>query len=309
MNRPAISVVMGTYNAGKVLRESCMSLLKGHEAVPLEVIVVDDGSTDDSAELLAALAQDDVRLRVLMQPNQGLTAALVAGCKLARGRYIARQDAGDVSLPGRLVKQMARLAHEPDAVMCSSFAEFRGPRDELLYTSAVDEAALQCDADGMARGPSHHGTVMMHRDAYEAVGGYRRAFYFAQDVDLWSRLTERGCHVVVPEVLYRARLEPGALSGRYAREQRRLARLIRQAAAARRAGRDESALLAAAAKIRPRRRGGTRRGYAKGAYFIGSCLQGRDPAAARRYLLEAVANNPMHLRAWARLAQLSVRSY
>jgi hypothetical protein len=199
------------------------------------------------------------------------------------------------------------LAHEPDAVMCSSFAEFRGPRDELLYTSAVDEAALQGDADGTVRGPAHHGTVMMRRDAYEAVGGYRRAFYFAQDVDLWSRLTERGRHVVVPEVLYRARLEPGSLSGRYAREQRQLARLIRQASAARRAGRDEAPLLAAAAKIKPRRRGGSRRGTAKGAYFIGSCLQPRDPSAARQYFREAVAHDPLHVRAWLKLAGLGVR--
>jgi glycosyltransferase involved in cell wall biosynthesis len=303
---PTVSVVMGVYNGADGLDATLASVLAQRD-VALELIVVDDGSTDATGAILAALAMQDPRVRVLHQANSGLTSALIAGCRLARGAFIARQDAGDVSTPDRLRKQLTRMAASGGAVMCSGFVEFVGPNEEALFSSAVDEADAIGAGGRERRGPSHHGVVLMRRDAYEAVGGYREAFYFAQDRDLWSRLVEAGRHVVVPEVLYRARLEPGSLSGRYAREQRQLGKLIRQAAAARRAGRDEAQFLRAAARVKPWRRGDTRRGYAKGAYFIGSCLQGRDPAAARQYFREAVASDPLHLRAWLRLAGLGAR--
>lgn len=303
---PTVSVVMGVHNGGHGLAATLASVLE-QRGVSLELIVVDDGSTDATGEILAAHAARDSRLRVMQQPNRGLTAALVAGCDAARGTFIARQDAGDVSLPERLRKQVTRLGDSPDAVMCSGFVELVGPRGESLYSAAVDEAAVNGDAGGAVRGPSHHGVVMMRRAAYAAAGGYREVFYFAQDRDLWSRLRALGRHVVVPEVLYRARLEPGSLSGRHAREQRRLGALIQRAAAARRAGRGESDILAAASRIRPRRRAGGRRGLAKGAYFIGSCLQRRDPVAARRYFRDAVISDPLYLPAWLKLAGLRWR--
>lgn len=302
MTAPQVSVVMSVYNGANFLARTLQSIL-GPDNCDLEFIVVNDGSTDESGPILEDFAATDKRLRVIHQPNTGMTRALVRGCAEAKGEFIARLDAGDTSLPGRFQRQVNLLISNPEAVMCSSFVEFRGPRDEYLYTAAVDEAGLEtARATGILRGPSHHGSVMMRRDAYEAAGGYRREFYFAQDLDLWSRLADQGRHVVVPEVLYRARLEPASLSGRYADEQRRLAELIRRATEARRAGEDEGPILQTAAGIRARRWGAGRRGVAAGAYFIGSCLQARDRRAARRYFLETLANDPFHWRAWLKLA-------
>ena len=302
--RPLVSVVMAACNAGGGLQPTLEGIL-GQENISLEFIVVDDGSTDRTFDELREIAGRDQRVKVFNQEKRGLTAALIHGCRKVTGEFIARQDAGDISLPGRLRGQVDLLKSNPDAVMCSSFVEFCGPRGEYLYTAAVDEARLEsAGASGMLRGPSHHGSVVMRRDAYETAGGYRREFYFAQDLDLWSRLAEHGRHVVVPEVLYRARLEPSSLSGRYADEQRRLAELIRRATDARRAGGDEDAILRAAAGIRAQGRGARRRGIAAGAYFIGSCLQRRDRLAARRYFFETVANNPFHWKAWLKLAGL-----
>ncbi len=307
---PMVSVVMGVFNAGDVLTASVDSILS-QRSVDLEFIIVNDGSTDETKGYLDELARTDVRVRVIHQENQGLTVALISGCRVARGKYIARQDAGDNSNPNRLMKQVARLARESEAVVCSSYAEFTGPRGEYLYTSGRNEAELDTTRHSVEKnnmGPSNHGSVIMRREAYEAVGGYRPQFYFAQDTDLWSRLLEQGRHTVVPEVLYRTRFEPSSISGSYAREQRRLAELIRQAGEARRGGRDESPILRAAAQIRPHRQVGNWWRQAAGAYFIGSCLLTKNPSRARDYFLEAVSHNPFHWKAWVRLAGLHWRA-
>ncbi|MEN8130166.1 MAG: glycosyltransferase family 2 protein [Pseudomonadota bacterium] len=305
--RPAVSVVMAAYNAEAVLLPTLESVL-GQQDVSLEMIVVDDGSNDSTSEILRDAANNDARVEVFRQPNSGLTAALIRGCREAKGDFIARQDAGDLSLPQRFRLQMEKLLAEPGAVMCSSFVDCLGPEGEFLFTASVTEVETPVNRLGESsaslRGPSHHGAVMMRREAYEAVGGYRSPFYFAQDIDLWSRLMERGRHVVIPEVLYRARLEPSSLSGRYANEQRRLAELIWKAGEARCAGEDEEPILRAAEKIRAQGRGAGRRGIAAGAYFIGSCLQKRDAEVARRYFLETVANDPFHLKAWLKIVGL-----
>src|SRR5882672_1702517 len=101
---PLVSVVTSTYNGASYLENSLQSVLD-QTGVQFELIVVDDGSTDGSAEILARLAGKDSRLRLLRQKNQGLTRALIRGCAEARGTYIARHDSDDLSLPGRLEKQ------------------------------------------------------------------------------------------------------------------------------------------------------------------------------------------------------------
>ena len=102
MSTPAISVVMGVFNEAAVLAPTLDSILAQTER-DFELIVVNDGSTDPRVgEILAEYARRDARLRVLTQANAGLTRALIDGCARASAPWIARQDADDVSLPGRL---------------------------------------------------------------------------------------------------------------------------------------------------------------------------------------------------------------
>jgi glycosyltransferase involved in cell wall biosynthesis len=115
---PEISVVMGVYNAADNLCETMESVLS-QEGVSLEFIVIDDGSTDGSDVTLADYARHDARVRILHQQNQGLTRALIMGCEGARGKYIARQDAGDISLPNRLGLQKAVLDQHEDCAFVS----------------------------------------------------------------------------------------------------------------------------------------------------------------------------------------------
>jgi len=112
MSTPEVSVVMGVYNGAEHLEQTLASILS-QEGCDLEFIVVDDGSTDDTGSILDAWAAQDKRLRVIHQQNTGLTRALIRGCAEARGEFIARQDAGDVSLPGRLDAQFTYLKTIP----------------------------------------------------------------------------------------------------------------------------------------------------------------------------------------------------
>src|SRR5262245_30164988 len=97
--RPEVSVMMSVYNGASHLAATLDRILS-QEGVALEFIVVNDGSTDKSSQILNDYAQRDSRLRVIHQENTGLTRALIRGCDAARGEFIARNDAGDISLPG-----------------------------------------------------------------------------------------------------------------------------------------------------------------------------------------------------------------
>jgi hypothetical protein len=143
---------------------------------------------------------------------------------------------------------------------------------------------------------------MFRRSDYAAVGGYREEFYFAQDLDLWTRLIEKGRHGVVPEVLYRAILAPSSISGRYASEQRQLKGLIAASSTARRRGDSDQVILRQARLIRPRgETAPTAIQKARGNYFLGCCLQKSNRAAARQYFAVAARENPLHLKAWIKL--------
>lgn len=301
---------MSIYNGESTLAETLTSVLN-QEGCQLEFIVVNDGSTDGTGRMLAQWARQDTRLRIVSQPNAGLTRALIRGCAEARGEFIARQDAGDVSSPGRLSRQMQALRADAQCVAVSCDTDFVGPRGEPLYTARVGERELNESLRRGTypfRGPSHHGSVMMRRAAYLAAGGYRAEFYFAQDLDLWTRLSEQGRFAVVNEAVYRAQLAPGAISGTHAAEQRHLAQLIAQATRLRRADAAEAGALAEAAQVRPGPAKNRPARLARGNYFIGSCLLETAPGSAGRYFREAVRQDPLHWRAWVRLLQSHWRS-
>ena len=137
-----VSVVISVYNGADLLRESVDSVLS-QEGIHFELIVVNDGSTDSTAAILADYASNDPRVRVLTQANRGLTRALIAGCASARGTYIARLDCGDVCLPGRLAMQAAVLDAHPGCAFVSCWTEFCGPNGEYLYTAKGSRASAE----------------------------------------------------------------------------------------------------------------------------------------------------------------------
>ena len=300
---PLVSVVMGVRNGGVDLVHTLESLTT-QQGVALEIIVVNDGSTDGTAELLTEWSTRDPRLIVLHRSGRGLTASLIEGCQLARGTYLARQDAGDRSLPGRLAAQVSCLEADPGASLCSTFVRLLVPEGATLTVNTPDEASL---ADGLT-GPAHHGAVMMRQSAYLRAGGYRLAFHYAQDIDLWTRLVELGRHRIVPHILYDATVAPGSISGARRKEQEQFHSYIVGLTHARRQGLPESSWLAKAETLSLRCRTmptkGRRRGAANGAYFIAACLEQGHPQLAAKYFRQAIDLNPMHIKARFKLSRL-----
>src|SRR5262245_10874644 len=118
MTAPVVSVVIGTYNDAGCL-SAAIDSIRAQTFGDWELIVVNDGSTDGTAALLDRYAAADHRISVILQANAGLTQALIRGCAAARGAYIARQDADDISYPLRLQRQVEALAAKPDVGLVS----------------------------------------------------------------------------------------------------------------------------------------------------------------------------------------------
>jgi glycosyltransferase involved in cell wall biosynthesis len=304
------SFVLPVFNAADVIAETIDSILAQSDGA-FELIVVDDGSTDDTPRILARYAARDERIRLITQPNSGITRALIAGCAAARGEYIARHDAGDWSSPNRLSAQRALLDRDREVVFVSCWTEFVGPEREPLFTARGRDEAINAveiidvaSQHGIIGGPTSHPSVTFRRDAYEHAGGYRAEFYYGQDWDLWYRLGALGKFQLVPQTLYFARVDEKSISSASREAQRQLARLSHAALLARSRGESDAAIIAEAAKVKTRRRRLCAR--ARGLYFIGEALRRNGDARARQYLGRAVRACPLHVKAWIRLAQTLV---
>ena len=307
---PDVSVVLGVHAQPERLLTTLKSLQQQQGAVRWECLIVANGGFQPDQPCFNLL-QADPRFRLLACSQPGLTTALAQGCRLARAPLIARLDVGDAMAPERLERQLQAFAQHPDLVLATSDVEICGPAWEHLRTDSQAAATgrpLRVDTvppeQGIAIDIPHHASVMVRRDAYEAVGGYRPAFYFGQDWDLWYRLASQGMFVHLPEVLTRVRLFSDGLSSRHWREQRAIARLSLACHVARRSGQCESSLLSKAAAIRPRPQpprwlpwDGRR---AEGAYFIAEALRRNADHRCYHYFGEALRHGFWKPRIWVR---------
>src|SRR5690606_5954977 len=206
--RPRVSVVMPARNAADTVARAVRSVLA--QTFPdFELLVVDDGSTDETADAALAAAAGDARLRILDRGRCGLVAALNAGIDAARGRLIARLDADDEMLPRRLEAQVALLDERPDVGVASGLVEFGGdPRRALGYALHVEWLNSLVEPDDIAlnrfiESPVAHPSVMFRRELIERHGGYLDNDE-PEDYELWLRLMDAGVRFAkVQEVLLR----------------------------------------------------------------------------------------------------------
>ncbi|WP_337245967.1 glycosyltransferase [Luteimonas sp. gir] len=203
---PLVSVVCAWYNRADYLHDTLSGLL-GQEGVEYEVIVVNDGSSDGRvAEILDAYRHP--RLRVIHQANQGFVAAIRTAIDAARGRYIAIQGAGDVSLANRLSRQADVLDADSQIGIVGCLRQEKvigGVADGKTVQAGCGRTSPTLDDLLHRSNPFSHGEVMFRRTVYDTVGGYRAYFKFAQDRDLWIRMAVHCRMHVVQEVLYERR--------------------------------------------------------------------------------------------------------
>lgn len=203
---PRVSIVTVYYNREAYVADAIESLL-AQDYPNLEIIAVDDGSTDGT---LAALRRyEDPRYRVLTKPNSGFTDTINHGIQASDGTYLAIHGSGDISYPARISKQAAVLrAREGIGLVGCHVAIEQNPGDTAKIRARTKRGSL---ADTIAASnPFTHGEVMFRRALYDRVGGYRPFFQYAQDRDLWVRMARHSDYDIVPETLYlRRKLDGG----------------------------------------------------------------------------------------------------
>jgi glycosyltransferase involved in cell wall biosynthesis len=298
---PRVSVVMSVYNGERSLERAVQSVLS-QEGVDFEFIIVNDGSTDKSGELLRKFAQDDHRVRFFEQENLGLTRALIVGCSRARGEFIARIDSDDCFKPGRLKRQAEFFEQHPNAALLSCGTRFVGPGREFLFDLAPDSKTLQEGLSALSlsriQGPSSHSSVMFRTATYHVAGGYREEFRVAQDMDLWLRLVEHGEAHTIPDILVEVQVSPDSISGTGRRLQMTLGRTLIACARCRKVGSDESKLLKEARELSKTVPKNPRRTAAQTNYFLGRMLHKNRDSRCLPYLQKASflsRSNPRYL--------------
>ncbi len=218
MDQPQVSVVIPVWNGERYLKQAIESIL-AQDFADFELIVVDDGSTDDSARIAAGFAPDR-RVKVLKQENAGVVAARNAGLMAAGAEFIAFLDADDIAEPTRLSKQLAYLQANPKVAVVGSHIACFSDGQGLLRTQEFPAGPARL-AEALEKGnPLAQPAVMLRKSMAMAVGGYREAFRFgAEDYDLWLRLAEKHPLDNLPETLTLYRIHPESLTHRRRHEQ------------------------------------------------------------------------------------------
>ena len=219
MKDPVVSVVMPVFNGARFLREAVESIL-GQSFGDFEFIVIDDGSTDESASILRSYEQSDRRLRVYGQENRGLIDSLNRASDLAATGYIARMDADDIAARDRLLRQLKFMnAHRNVSVIGSAVELIEASGKPLgvgrnpLGNDEIRAALLGGEC------PFYHSSVLMRMEAFRSAGRYRKVVRDAEDYDLWLRMTDRFPMANLGEVLLKYRIHSHQVSVRKAKQQ------------------------------------------------------------------------------------------
>jgi glycosyltransferase involved in cell wall biosynthesis len=211
MANPLVSVVLPFYNCPNYVGAAIQSVL-AQTYRDYELLIIDDGSTDETPSVLAGCK--DPRVRLITQSNRGLAATLNRGIELARGRYIARQDQDDISYPDRFARQFAFLEAHPRCGLVGTWADIWRENSSTgrQHRHPSENALLQYEL--LLNNPFVHSSVMIRKDALDRVGPYstdtRRQP--PEDFELWSRIARVYEIANIPEVLHLYREVPGSMS-------------------------------------------------------------------------------------------------
>lgn len=229
MSQPLVSVIMPVYNCADYVGQAIESVLS-QDYAHLELIVVDDGSTDSTPAVLTRF--DDARLRWMRQTNSGPAAARNRALALSCGDYIAFLDGDDLWLPGKLAAQMTYLDRHPDMrIVYSRWARWHAdsqgdfaPATNYLEQAAGAQDVLDEDASGwiyagmLLDSMIHSITAVVHRRVFDAIGLFDESLRTGEDYDLWLRATHRFRVAKLARTLALYRIHPQSVTAVEQRE-------------------------------------------------------------------------------------------
>lgn len=181
-----ISVIMPFYNAERYITRSVLSILCQNYK-NIELILIDDGSTDSSAEIVSRIKDD--RIVFLKQKNKGLTKSLNIGLSISRGDYIARHDADDFSIFNRFEKQI-QILEEDESLSFLGSSCFIQPENHGIVNEVFSYPENTQDINNAftTYNPFVHGSIVIRKKVLEKFGGYNEEYRYVQDYELWSRI-------------------------------------------------------------------------------------------------------------------------
>ncbi len=210
---PKASVLLPVYNGLPYLDQALESVFR--QTMPyFEVLLLNDGSTDGSPEVLQKYAARDARCRLIDRENRGLIRTLNEGVEIARSDIIIRMDADDICTEDRFEKQIDYLSRHPDCVAVGGNVRLIDPDGDIIISKFIQDFSHdQIDAQNL-RGTGSaicHPASAMRRSSVIAAGGYRDEYVHAEDIDLFLRLAERGQLVNIEDVVLDYRQHPQAI--------------------------------------------------------------------------------------------------
>lgn len=308
MSGSPVSVTMVVCNVDRFLAEAIESIL-GQTFRDFEFIIVDFGSTDNSKSIISTYAAADSRVKFHEIPHCGLADARNAACSLAQGKYLAIMDADDVSLPNRLLWEVQFMEAHPEVGVVGGAVECIDAAGRVLTTWSHPTENRMIQLALNERCPLFQPTVLMRRDAFVGVGGYRAPFAQAEDYDLWLRIAERYQLANLEQVVFRRRFHPSQVSVSRRSQQSLCVLAAKVAATSRRNGLPDP--LNSAAKITPELLAGLgvtramqqRQLASDVREWVRNLCNAGEYSAALKAALEALRCDPGYLERW-RLADL-----
>ena len=222
--KPKVTVLMSIYNSETYLREAIDSILD-QTFGEFEFLIINDGSTDKTLEILESY--NDSRIRIIKQENIGLTKSLNKGLSLAKGEYVARMDADDISLHERLEKQVTLMDSEPDVGVCGTLVKTIDNNDGSIWSYPAEPDKIRCRM--LFESVIAHPSAMIRRSFFEKYNlHYDENLNQAQDYALWVKCAELFDLKNISEVLLRYRIHPDQVGTKFSDGQKEAANSVRK---------------------------------------------------------------------------------
>lgn len=209
-NHPKISVIQSSYNDELFIEKAVRSIL-AQSFTDFEYIIINDGSTDRTGDILASLAKEDDRITIITQKNRGLVAALNTALSYSKGQFIARMDGDDISLPSRFEQQLSVLESDSQLIVCGGSFEIIDSSGLLIGTTLLPKSDAALKRHMHVGNPFAHGSIMARRDLIVSKGGYLDVGPI-EDYDLWIRLIDSGAFAAIESPIFQFRKNQAGIS-------------------------------------------------------------------------------------------------